>query len=95
MGPPVTSSVEQRRPPHPKRGGAVERKVRSQEASGERAVPMPRQGFDEAQRLIILSDGADWIRSDCGWIIRRTGKWACGSEAVPWKAPTTTSREQG
>ena len=31
-------------------------------------VEMLRQGFDKAKRLIILSDGADWIRSIAEWL---------------------------
>ena len=44
MGPPVSSPGEQRRRPHPQRGGAVERKVKTREAIGERAVPMDENG---------------------------------------------------
>jgi len=40
----VTSPEEQRRRPHPQRGGAVERKAKSQEPGDEVAVPMPENG---------------------------------------------------
>ena len=31
-------------------------------------VAMLRAGFDRAKRLIVLSDGSDWIRSVCSWL---------------------------
>ena len=40
----MTSPEEQRRRPHPQRGGAVERKAKSQEPGDEVAVPMPENG---------------------------------------------------
>ena len=31
-------------------------------------VQLLRQGFDRAKKLVVLSDGAEWIRSLCGWL---------------------------
>jgi hypothetical protein len=29
---------------------------------------MLKRGFDRAQLLVVLSDGAEWIRSLCAWL---------------------------